>query len=73
MAQNSQRLTWSTQEVDGKLKSIMTECFKICYDAGARWSGEAEVDGVLPSLLSGANVAGFIKVADAMKEHGDWW
>ncbi len=33
----------------------------------------AASDDVLPSLLSGANVAGFIKVADAMKAQGDWW
>lgn len=41
--------------------------------AGSKWSGEESSEGVLPSLLCGANVAGFIKVADAMKEHGDWW
>ncbi|KAF7761380.1 hypothetical protein Agabi119p4_9372 [Agaricus bisporus var. burnettii] len=78
MAQNSQRLAWSTQEVDAKLKSIMAECYQICYTAGSRWSGEKVAEGVaegeaLPSLLAGANVAGFIKVADAMKEQGDWW
>lgn len=44
-----------------------------CLSAGTKWSGENLNDDVLPSLLSGANVAGFIKVADAMKEHGDWW
>ncbi|TFK39245.1 NADP-specific glutamate dehydrogenase [Crucibulum laeve] len=73
MAQNSQRLAWTTKEVDAKLKGIMAECYQICLTAGSKWSGEDQVDGVLPSLLSGANVAGFIKVADAMKEHGDWW
>ncbi|TFK51611.1 NADP-specific glutamate dehydrogenase [Heliocybe sulcata] len=72
MAQNSQRLVWTSEEVDAKLKGIMTECYNICLDAGSKWSGEKE-EGVLPSLLSGANVAGFIKVADAMKAHGDWW
>jgi len=41
--------------------------------AGSKWSGEQLTDGVLPSLLSGANVAGFIKVADAMKAQGEWW
>ena len=71
MAQNSQRMTWTTSEVDAKLNGIMTECYKICYDAGSKWSG-AEGD-VLPSLVAGANVAGFIKVADAMREQGDWW
>lgn len=73
MAQNSQRLAWTSQDVDVKLKGIMTECYKICLNAGTKWSGEELQDGVLPSLLLGANVAGFIKVADAMKEHGDWW
>ncbi|KAJ2915843.1 hypothetical protein MD484_g4569, partial [Candolleomyces efflorescens] len=73
MAQNSQRLAWSTLEVDAKLKGIMTDCYKICETAGTKWSGEDLSSGVLPSLLSGANVAGFIKVADAMREQGDWW
>ncbi|EAU82861.1 NADP-specific glutamate dehydrogenase [Coprinopsis cinerea okayama7 len=74
MAQNSQRLAWTTEEVDSRLKKIMSDCFSICYDAGAKWSGEDLQDGkILPSLLSGANVAGFIKVADAMREQGEWW
>jgi len=74
MAQNSQRLEWAPAEVDGKLKSIMAECYSICLDVGGKWSGEANnAADVQPSLLSGANVAGFIKVADAMKAHGDWW
>jgi glutamate dehydrogenase (NADP+) len=73
MAQNSQRLGWTTAEVDRKLKHIMTECYHICLEAGSKWSGEQYIQGVLPSLLSGANVAGFIKVADAMKAQGDWW
>ena len=72
MAQNSTRITWSSKEVDARLKGIMTDCFTICRDAGAKWSGETE-EGVLPSLVTGANVAGFIKVADAMKAQGDWW
>lgn len=73
MAQNSQRLAWTSEDVDAKLKGIMTECYHTCLNAGTEWSGEELQSGVLPSLLSGANVAGFIKVADAMKEHGDWW
>lgn len=73
MAQNSQRLAWTTQEVDEKLKNIMAEAYAQCYAAGSKHSGENLSNGVLPSLLAGANVAGFIKVADAMKEHGDWW
>ncbi|KAI0683258.1 NADP-specific glutamate dehydrogenase [Cytidiella melzeri] len=75
MAQNSQRLQWSSEEVDAKLKEIMRTCYGICIDAGSKWSGDEEGlnDSVMPSLLAGANVAGFIKVADAMKAHGDWW
>ncbi|PSR70844.1 hypothetical protein PHLCEN_2v13285 [Hermanssonia centrifuga] len=74
MAQNSHRLQWSTEEVDQKLKDIMTSCYKICLDAGLKWSGDEKAEnGVMPSLLAGANVAGFIKVADAMRAHGDWW
>ncbi|KAJ7681149.1 NADP-specific glutamate dehydrogenase [Mycena rosella] len=75
MAQNSQRLAWAPDEVDARLKGIMSECYKTCLSAAEKWSGEdASATGdVLPSLLSGANVAGFIKVADAMREHGDWW
>jgi glutamate dehydrogenase (NADP+) len=76
MAQNSQRLQWSREDVDAKLKDIMTSCYEICLDAGAKWPADGEARdaaGVPPSLLTGANVAGFIKVADAMKAHGDWW
>ncbi|KAG6883308.1 hypothetical protein C0993_006876 [Termitomyces sp. T159_Od127] len=73
MAQNSQRLAWTTEEVDSRLKSIMAEAYTQCLNAGAKWSGEKLIGDVLPSLLAGANVAGFIKVADAMREQGDWW
>ncbi|TRM60331.1 Glutamate/Leucine/Phenylalanine/Valine dehydrogenase-domain-containing protein [Schizophyllum amplum] len=73
MAQNSQRLVWASAEVDSRLKGIMSDCFDICLDSGSKWSGEQLKEGVLPSLLSGANVAGFVKVANAMKAHGDWW
>jgi len=73
MAQNSQRLGWAPAEVDAKLKTIMGECYQICLTVGTKWSGEQAAGDVLPSLLAGANVAGFIKVADAMRDHGDWW
>ncbi|KAJ7512395.1 NADP-specific glutamate dehydrogenase [Mycena galericulata] len=62
MAQNSQRLGWAPAEVDAKLKGIMADCYQICLSVGSKCD-------VLPSLLCGANVAGFIKVADAMKDH----
>jgi glutamate dehydrogenase (NADP+) len=73
MAQNSQRLSWTTQEVDQKLKDIMARAYEQCLNAGIKWSGEQLKDDIQPSLLAGANVAGFIKVADSMREHGDWW
>jgi glutamate dehydrogenase (NADP+) len=69
MAQNSMRLKWSAEEVDTKLKGIMQECFNICKTTGESFGDGAEV----PSLVAGANIAGFKKVADAMKAHGDWW
>ncbi|KIK58347.1 hypothetical protein GYMLUDRAFT_45261 [Collybiopsis luxurians FD-317 M1] len=73
MAQNSQRVSWTPEEVDTKLKDIMKECYDICLRAGENWSGEENKGDVLPSLLAGANVAGFIKVADGMRAQGDWW
>lgn len=69
MAQNSQRVTWTAEEVDSKLKSIMYNCFDNCYETAIKYS--VEKDAKLPSLLKGANIAGFIKVADAMFAQGD--
>ena len=74
MAQNSQRLQWTAEEVDDKLKYIMTNCFNSCLEAGSKWSNDPkDLTGIMPSLLTGANVSGFIKVADAMRDQGDWW
>ncbi|KAB5590365.1 Glutamate dehydrogenase (NADP(+)) protein [Ceratobasidium theobromae] len=70
MAQNSQRLSWTSEEVDNKLKDIMTNCFNACYDTGKEYSTSP---GRLPSLVAGANISGFIKVANVMRSHGDWW
>ncbi|GAV30243.1 glutamate dehydrogenase [Pichia membranifaciens] len=72
MAQNSQRESWTAEEVDKKLKDIMVNCFENCYETSVAYSAETN-KGSLPSLVMGANVAGFIKVADAMKDQGDWW
>ena len=69
MAQNSQRLTWTPAEVDAKLKDIMVTCYKTCWETGSEFAQ----GGVIPSLVAGANIAGFIKVADAMRAQGDWW
>jgi glutamate dehydrogenase (NADP+) len=71
MAQNSSRLRWSSEEVDAKLKGIMEECFKNCLETAKAYVAPA--DGELPSLVAGANIAGFSKVAAAMKAQGDWW
>lgn len=69
MAQNSQRYSWSSEEVDAKLKEIMITCYKTCWDTGKQYT-----DGsAIPSLVSGANIAGFLKVANAMRDQGDWW
>jgi glutamate dehydrogenase (NADP+) len=46
-----------------------TDCIdKTCWDTGKAYS-----DSGIPSLVVGANVAGFQKVADAMRAQGDWW
>jgi glutamate dehydrogenase (NADP+) len=71
MAQNSQRLSWTAEEVDEKLKGIMKQCFENCLDTAKEYITPAE--GEFPSLVGGANVAGFRKVAAAMHDQGDWW
>ncbi len=63
MSQNSERLQWTSEEVDAKLKSIMTNIVDSSYAAAAKYG----VDG---DLISGANIAGFEKVADAMLAQG---
>ncbi len=70
MSQNSQRVLWTLEKVDARLKSIMYECFDNCYSTALKYSADKNGAG-LPSLLKGANIAGFIKVADAMFHHGD--
>lgn len=63
MAQNSQKLSWSAEEVDAKLKSIMAEIHRQCTIFGK------ENDGYV-NYVKGANVAGFMKVARAMMAQG---
>ena len=63
MTQNSMRLSWSFEEVDEKLKGIMKNIFKACYDASVEC-------GMPGNLMVGANVAGFLKVAEAMMAQG---
>lgn len=71
MAQNSQRVAWTSEEVDKKLADIMERCFWNCLNTAKEYYDMAE--GELPSLVAGANIAGYIKVARAMHDHGDWW
>lgn len=63
MAQNSQKLSWSAEEVDAKLKSIMAEIHNQCTIYGKE-------DGDYVNYVKGANVAGFMKVARAMMAQG---
>jgi len=71
MAQNSQRMKWTSEEVDEKLKGIMAECFKNGLETAKKYVEPKE--GEFPSLVAGSNIAGFSKVAAAMKDQGDWW
>lgn len=71
MAQNSARIRWTTEEVDEKLKDIMSNCFKSGLETAKEYYAPAE--GEFPSLVAGSNIAGFVKVASAMKDQGDWW
>lgn len=72
MAQNSARLTWSPEEVDAKLKDIMKNAYDNCFKTGQKFPAKGD-SSKIPSLVAGANIAGFKKVADAMKQHGDWY
>jgi glutamate dehydrogenase (NADP+) len=71
MAQNSQRVSWTSETVDTELAGIMERCFWNCLNTAKEYYDVAE--GELPSLVAGANIAGYIKVAKAMHNHGDWW
>ncbi len=63
MSQNSMRFSWTFQEVDDRLKTIMTDL----YHNAAR---AAEQFGMAGNLVAGANIAGFLKVADSMLAYG---
>jgi glutamate dehydrogenase (NADP+) len=71
MAQNSSRITWSSEEVDNRLKDIMKNCFENGLETAKKYVPAAE--GEYPSLVAGSNIAGFVKVAEAMRDQGDWW
>jgi glutamate dehydrogenase (NADP+) len=63
MSQNSMRMGWTSEEVDEKLKQIMLDIHASCVQYGA--DGEGHID-----YVKGANIAGFVKVADAMLAQG---
>ncbi len=63
MSQNSERLSWTFEEVDAKLHGIMKSIFKACDDAAKEYGMEG-------NYMAGANIAGFLKVAEAMKAQG---
>jgi glutamate dehydrogenase (NADP+) len=63
MSQNSERLSWTAEEVDAKLKQIMVGIYHNVADAAKEYGQEG-------NLVFGANIAGFLKVADAMMAQG---
>ena len=63
MTQNSMRLSWSRDELNQRLRTIMSDIHKRCVKYGAEEDGHID-------YLKGANVGGFVKVADAMLAYG---
>jgi len=63
MSQNSMRLSWTREEVDDRLRKIMSAIHRSCYET-------AEQYGTPGNLVNGANIAGFLKVANAMLDQG---
>ncbi|HPF19720.1 MAG TPA: NADP-specific glutamate dehydrogenase [Syntrophomonas sp.] len=63
MSQNSMRYSWSFEEVDNKLKNIMIDIYQKSSEAARKYGFEG-------NLVAGANIAGFVKVADAMVAQG---
>jgi glutamate dehydrogenase (NADP+) len=63
MSQNSARLSWTREEVDHKLHNIMIAIHKTCFET-------AEEYGTPGNLVNGANIGGFLKVANSMLDQG---
>jgi glutamate dehydrogenase (NADP+) len=63
MSQNSMRMAWTREEVDGHLQRIMQSIHKACIEASQEF-------GAPGNYVNGANIAGFLKVADAMMDQG---
>ena len=62
MSQNALHLSWTREEVDDRLKKIMTSIHTACVEHGR--------DGDFVDYVRGANIAGFIKIADSMLDQG---
>ncbi|KAI5867310.1 NADP-specific glutamate dehydrogenase [Durotheca rogersii] len=74
MAQNSSRFSWTEERVDERLKQIMKNIFDQSIGNAKRYvKAEVEQAAPLPSLVAGGNIAGFLKVVQAMHDQGDWW
>ena len=63
MSQNSERLMWTEEEVEERLRSMMVNIYRVSLEAAQKY-------GLGYDLISGANIAGFEKVAQAMYEQG---
>ena len=63
MSQNSMRFSWTFEEVDNRLKGIMGDVYRSASDAAVQY-------GMPGNLAAGANIAGFLKVADSMLAYG---
>jgi glutamate dehydrogenase (NADP+) len=63
MSQNSMRISWTREEVDNKLQQIMKDIHETCVKFGKRDNGTID-------YVKGANIGGFVKVADAMIDQG---
>jgi len=63
MSQNSMRLSWTREEVDARLHQIMIEIHRNCFETAGKY-------GTPTNLVNGANIAGFLKVANAMLDQG---
>jgi glutamate dehydrogenase (NADP+) len=63
MSQNSMRYSWTSEEVDAKLKQIMAGIHETCVEYG-------RVDAGYVNYVNGANIGGFVKVAEAMLAQG---
>jgi glutamate dehydrogenase (NADP+) len=63
MSQNSMRMMWSKEEVDQRLQEIMKSIHSVCVETAAKY-------GTPGNYVNGANIAGFLKVANAMMDQG---